>query len=609
MALKDLRNDERYLALPQGERYKVLERLAKDDSAFMGLPDAEKSKVLNHLVNYQDGTAQTKPNVNKPIAEPSAPIIPDTPEQVSQKLAKAKAGLGGNELNFGEKIAQAVLPKDGFSDEIVYKAHNIASGATSLNRGIGNLIAGEGTFKAPLSPNGNQVDKESMAYLAGQVLDPTSWALMGGMSKIPVIGKAIQPITGSGKIGKIASNIGVGTAQGGVLGGLSEDSTLAEGAAFGGVLGGLLPVGVAGVKATGRGIGNVLDTIGASFGNKGSVSRMSKMAIDNVVGGSRDKISNALAKAKLDEINKVGATTIPNYKQTVSEVLAKPQIGKPDQFGGGVIRLQKDLTGAGGVEDALTGTARSQVSALKDFKKATNQITTPLREDALNAVNKNGGVDVSKLTQEIDVMRNEPDISKLAKKTLKDIKKNILDKSVNGKINGKALYTTRKEIGNTITTHSKSTQNWDKQVTGKLERDIQKKIDDAIETSGGVGWNDYLKTHSTGMKKIADAISGQKEAKLIASGVKPMLPNAKLDGEIPQLPSLLSRPMMAVNYGLKLASKDATKPIEKEVVRALQNPDVFSAYLKQKSISPSSEKARKLIYNTLINVGSRQGEQ
>lgn len=84
----------------------------------------------------------------------------------------------------------------------------------------------------------------------------------------------------------------------------------------------------------------------------------------------------------------------------------------------------------------------------------------------------------------------------ITKKALTTIRDDIIERA-QGKttINANALYTVRKEIGNTISTFSKETANWDKRLTSKIEGSVQKAIDDAIETAGGSGWRDYLRKY------------------------------------------------------------------------------------------------------------------
>lgn len=84
--------------------------------------------------------------------------------------------------------------------------------------------------------------------------------------------------------------------------------------------------------------------------------------------------------------------------------------------------------------------------------------------------------------------------STVVQKTLGDVKAKLSELAdANGHISADDLYTVRKELGNTISTHAKDTNNWDKKLTAGLERDIQKAIDAQMRKAGAGGlWDDYL---------------------------------------------------------------------------------------------------------------------
>jgi hypothetical protein len=107
--------------------------------------------------------------------------------------------------------------------------------------------------------------------------------------------------------------------------------------------------------------------------------------------------------------------------------------------------------------------------------------------------------------------------SDVVQKVLGNVKDKIQSlTNEHGVIDARDLYTIRKEIGNTIQTYSKETGNWDKRLTGKLEANVQKYIDDAIEGAGGAGWKDYLKSYASQSQKIGQMKAGQElEQKLV----------------------------------------------------------------------------------------------
>lgn len=78
-----------------------------------------------------------------------------------------------------------------------------------------------------------------------------------------------------------------------------------------------------------------------------------------------------------------------------------------------------------------------------------------------------------------------------------------------GIINSNDLYTIRKEIGSDIQRFAKETGNWDQKLVASLDTNLKGAIDNAIESAGGTGWKDYLKTYSDMSKKIDAMKVGQ----------------------------------------------------------------------------------------------------
>lgn len=104
---------------------------------------------------------------------------------------------------------------------------------------------------------------------------------------------------------------------------------------------------------------------------------------------------------------------------------------------------------------------------------------------------------VQPLIEQLNSQIASPVASTVTKKALTAIRDDILDRAKGGgEISSRALYTVRKEIGNTIKVFSKETANWDKRHTAGIEIGLQKAIDDAIAGAGGAGWTDYLKKYS-----------------------------------------------------------------------------------------------------------------
>lgn len=359
------------------------------------------------------------------------------------------------------------------------------------------------------------------------------------------------------------------------------------------------PVVAMGVQKLGGQLADVGATIGSSFGNESGTTRLAKDAVNKIAGDSKDKILATLRNAPEEYM--------PGVKPTVSDSIAQANIGQPSQFGGGVIKLQKNLSGAAGIEDLLPSTVRAQKSGVEQYIESVKTATTPMREAALSRANANGGVSADSIVSGIDQIGAQPGIraSDIVQKTLNSVKEKLTSLSdPNGKIDANDLYTVRKEIGNTIATNAKETANWDKRLTSSLQTNIQNHIDDAIEASGGTGWKSYLNTYSTGMKKAEGLLAIQKEAKLISAGVKSVPASAVATGEVPKPPTLLSRPMMLLNWALRNVSEGAENPVAKHIATAMQDPQQFADLMARPSDDPARKVAQQLLLKALTSASA-----
>jgi hypothetical protein len=113
---------------------------------------------------------------------------------------------------------------------------------------------------------------------------------------------------------------------------------------------------------------------------------------------------------------------------------------------------------------------------------------------------------VSKLES---VIRN-PEMPTLTQDVMESVKKQILRRSgSDGTVSAGALYTVRKEIGNIIEQHAKESATWDKRLSSKIEGSVQRAIDDAISSAGGVGWRDYLRNYAAQSEAMGNVTSAQ----------------------------------------------------------------------------------------------------
>ena len=160
----------------------------------------------------------------------------------------------------------------------------VLGGATGLMRGTANIVGGvfgKSKLGQQIWPTG-ALDKSSLAYTAGEMLDPVSMGVGGAAFKaagaIPQVAKLtkIKPIV-QGMIG--------GGVAGGTTGALSEEGDAGTGAAVGAVLGGAIPGVVMGAQK----LRKIAEPI-TKYGAQTHAGRMVK----EVVGDTYDDVLSAL---------------------------------------------------------------------------------------------------------------------------------------------------------------------------------------------------------------------------------------------------------------------------------------------------------------------------
>ena len=219
------------------------------------------------------------------------------------------------------------------------------------------------------------------------------------------------------------------------------------------------------------------------------------------------------------------------------------------------------------------------VSLVSEIER--DAVTGPMRQAAVQQANLSG-VRAERINAGIDAMLAKPGqrASDVVRRTLAAVKEKIASlENEAGFIDAEDLYTVRKELGNTIKTHAKETANWDKRLTGGLERAIQKHIDDAVEAAGGTGWKRYLAEYSMRSKALeADKVRrlfSQRPAQRteLGGGV-----NVAEETRV-AMPQLLSRPMMATNFVLKKLGAGVETRLDPEAAKRYLDPQRLAAAL------------------------------
>lgn len=388
---------------------------------------------------------------------------------------------------------------------------------------------------------------------------------------------------------------GIAAAQGGAIGAAtpSPGTTLEEylptklwqtGAS--GVMGGLTSGAIDALKAGSQ----VLSPIADLFRGEKGIENLARKGYEKNIGVDRlNEVRDALMRAK--EI-------VPGDRPTAAEAVAHLPAGSPVQA------LQKITAKTEGGPSAAFGERLMKQDVARDVAgKVRNLLTGPTREKALELANA-GKVQIDDVIEGIQNIRKEPGLaaSDVVGKSLAHLEDKLASLAdTQGVIDARALYTVRKELGNTIAKFSQETQNWDKRLTGRIQGDIQKGIDWAINnairrgsdtgaatrpTIGPIAgeaaptvWDQYLQDYAARSQAIADSLA---RAELAQKPIQPTTLSGSRDIATQSMPhvALLSRPVVMANALLSHIGKTNIEPkIDALNTELLLNPNRLGQFL------------------------------
>lgn len=219
-------------------------------------------------------------------------------------------------------------------------------------------------------------------------LDKTlQFATMGATSP----NRALQQLMtgGKGMTMEAAKAVLSGAAQPAAMAGVSGSAGDVVGRATGSPLAELIaniltPLGLYGGGRVAQAVGtkgaNLAATVGASRGNEAGINRLTKNAVLSAAGDNAPFIQNAARNA---------TEYVPGAKPTIGEAIAEANMGQPSQRGSAVVKLQKDLTGAKGIEDILPSVTRAQdVAMLEPIQRMAGGATSQAQNSARAAAEK-----------------------------------------------------------------------------------------------------------------------------------------------------------------------------------------------------------------------------
>lgn len=180
--------------------------------------------------------------------------------------------------------------------------------------------------------------------------------------------------------GSVARGMIAGGAAGLSSGLAREGGAGAGGQIAAGLVGGMTPVALEGAaRSVGGALANAGAAIGSQFGNKRAIERLASQAIKTEAGANAPRIAAA---------NLAATEYVPGAKPTVAQAIAEANMGTGDQFGGGIVALEKSLSGARGLEDILPSVAKGQQLAIVDPLQAMAGGSTRQAQDAAQSMAK-----------------------------------------------------------------------------------------------------------------------------------------------------------------------------------------------------------------------------
>lgn len=311
---------------------------------------------------------------------------------------------------------------------------------------------------------------------------------------------------------------------------------------------------------------------------------------------------------------------LPSYPQTAAEKMVGSEFGPVIQ---GHQRAVAQTPG--GIATEFAKLKKFQDLSLEQAAKSRNAVTGPMRDQALSLANQ-GKVEARDVLDGITGIQNDAELgaSDVVSKAMSKIAEKVASfTKPDGSIDARSLYTIRKELGNTIKTFSQETQNWDKRLTSRIEGDVQKGIDWAINNainraqgvssaapslatgaqvgqralpgpaSPGAGatptiWDQYLSEYSS-RSEVLKALMDARKAMY-----KPVQ-RADLRGGVDIAPSAahqilppwLSRPVTTTKWLAEKYAGHIEPKIDRYMADLYQHPDQLAAVLRSQRPVPS----------------------
>ena len=488
-------------------------------------PDAQlaRDKAALALVEQEAQLYPDDPSLQKDLANRRTAVGPLKPWEQKWDVesqpepAKIPANFGVETLDTGVKgIVGKALDK-----MLPQGVQEFVSGMTHFPRSVMNYL-GDGAGDKYIPPQGST---DSGAYVAGQLLDPTSMLVGAGggaaLSKLPLVGQLFakggyEAMRGKGLTEAVKAagrNVASGAATGAGMAGVAGDD-----ASVGALFGGALPAGMSAVG----GFKNFLSGATGPMRESWRTMQANKALMETLSPETVARIEAAVQTAKPGET--LGDILARENVRDASSLVSMERAlrGDPRFFGAEQARQgareewrEGMLAGTGGFakgdeavqaakqgREAMTGPMRAQAFEQANVAAKTPAYLRPALEDS----------GLVPLTPD-SVRKSLTDISQRVGNKADPTVRNVIDDlaqqikvgmNKDGTIPAEELYTVRKQAGSIISKYAQENKDWDKRKTAGLLIQIQKGIDSAIEdATGNQGtWNRYLETYGKRSKGI-----------------------------------------------------------------------------------------------------------
>ena len=314
-------------------------------------------------------------------------------------------------------------------------------------------------------------------------------------------------------VGDLATRVAAGAVTGAGQAAMVNPEEAGVGAAVGGTMAGVLPPVV---KTLARTAGFITDAMTGRLPvvNAGNIAR-------DAAGDQIDAIRAALSASPADLTAAQAAAGVPSGTWHALGRLAE----KDDQTAALLKRQVQDRLDE--LQRIARGSNQTEArAAVEESRNLLNTITGGMREGALDAANATQRLDAAPVVDHLrraatsPGMRANPVLVRILDGIREDI--NQLTTVNGGVLDANDLYMLRKdaiadrvakELGATDPTVAKK-------LTVKVLSEVRPIIDNAIETAGGKGWSNYLRTYSEGMHQLEQRNMAVQAAKLFKDSPK-----------------------------------------------------------------------------------------